>query len=134
MLTENKTTAQKKYDEAIRFMSNARKELQQAKKNGKFYHDKKHLSVACGIAYKSVLKALEGFFILRNIANPKGRVSIQYYQSHLATLDKKMLDYLNSAYQILHLYGYYDELNNVKIIQAGFEEAQYIIHKLKQSL
>ena len=37
MQIETKVAAQKFYNEAIRFMNNAHKELQQANKNGKIY-------------------------------------------------------------------------------------------------
>ena len=77
MLLGNKITAQKTYVEAARYMNNAHKELQQAKKNGKHYHDVKHLRVACGTAYLAVLKALDGIFIMRNIPKPKTRPSIE---------------------------------------------------------
>lgn len=132
MMRENKITAQKKYAEAFRFINNGYKELQLAKKTGEFYQDTKHVSVACGTAYKGVLKAMDGFFALRGI-DRKGRTSIEYYRTNLAKLDKKMLDYLNTVYQILHLDGYYDEFNNVKAIKIGFEKAEYIIFKIKQA-
>lgn len=134
MLTENKIKVQKAYDEAIRLMNNAHKELQQAKKNGEFYHDIKHLQVACGTAYLAALKAIYGIFLLRNIPKPKRHASIEYYQQGLGGTDKKLLDYLNVAYRILHIDGYYEGFNDVKTIQSGFEKAQYIIHKLKQAI
>jgi uncharacterized protein DUF5618 len=136
MKTELNIRAQKSLDEATRFMGNARKELQLAKKNGKVYEDKKHLQVACGTAYLAVLKAIDGLFILRNIpkSNKKGRRSIEYYTEGLSHVDKKTLASLNTAYRILHIDGYYDGFNNVKIILIGFEEAENILKKLKQSL
>ena len=76
---------------------------------------------------------MDGFFVLRDIQRRR-RTSIEYYRTNLARVDKKMLDYLNVAYQILHLDGYYDEFNDVKAIKIGFEKAQYIINKLKQSI
>jgi len=42
-----------------------------------------------------------------------------------------MLDYLNSAYKILHLYGYYDGLDIVSVVKEGFDEAYKIINKIK---
>ena len=67
MNTENKIEGQKSFDEATRYLNNAYKELKLAKKNGKFYEDKKHVSGACGIAYKGVLTALNGIFLLRGV-------------------------------------------------------------------
>jgi len=135
MKTEINSKAQKSLDEATRFMNNARKELQLAKKNGYIYEDKKHVQVACGTAYLGVLKAIDGIFILRKIPIPaKGRRTIDFYTIGLSNVDKKMLAALNRAYSILHLYGYYDGFNDVKSILSGFEAADTIIKKLKSSI
>ena len=134
MQTENKIIARKIYEEAVRYMNNAQKELQKANKNGKIYQDVKHLRIACGAAYLAVLKALDGIFILRNIQKPKKRASIEYYQQGLTNIDKKMLTSLNVTYELLHLCGYYDGLNEIYTIKHGFDEAQNIIRKLKQAL
>jgi hypothetical protein len=136
MKQEINTKAQKSFDEATRFMGNAKKELQLAKKNGNAYEDIKHLQVACGTAYLAVLKAVDGIFIIRNIPKPhkKGRRSIEYYTEGLSHVDNKILASLNNAYTTLHLYGYYDGYNNVKAISTGFEDAEIILKKLKQML
>jgi hypothetical protein len=136
MKQEVNIKALKSFDEATRFMGNARKELGLAKKNGAIYEDKKHVQGACGYAYLAVLKAVDGIFILRNVPKPnkKGRRSIEYYTEGLSHIDKKMLTSLNLAYDMLHLYGYYDGFNGVKGILSGFEEAESILKKLKQML
>ena len=134
MLTENKIKAQRIYDEAARYMNNAHKELQLADKNGKVYRDVKHLRVACGTAYLAVLKAVDGIFLLRNIPKPKKHPSIEYYQRGLTQIDKKILTTLNVAYQILHKDGYYDGFNEIFTIKHGFEQAHYILTKLKQAI
>jgi hypothetical protein len=136
MKQEINIKAQKSFDEATRFMSNARKELGLAKKNGLIYEDKKHVQGACGYAYLGVLKAVDGIFILRNIPRPNkgGRPKIEYYTNGLSHVDKKMLTSLNLAYDMLHLYGYYDGFNGVKGILSGFEAADIILKKLKQML
>ncbi|MEK6616730.1 MAG: DUF5618 family protein [Bacteroidota bacterium] len=134
MLAENKIKAQRCSDEAARYMNNAHKELQLADKNGKVYRDVKHLRVACGTAYLAVLKAMDGIFLLRNIPTPKRRASIEYYQQGLTQVDRKILTSLNVTYQILHLSGYYDGFNEIYTIKHGFEEAHYILTKLKQSI
>src|ERR1035438_729666 len=113
MKTENEEAGQKSLDLAMRYMDNAKKELTLSKKEGKFYEDTKHVSGACGVAYKGVLVALDGIFILRGIERDKRkRPTIKYYQSNLAKVDKKMLNSLNVAYGNLHLAGYYDGNND----------------------
>ena len=132
--SDNKVVAQKSFDNATRYMSNAKRELGLAMKNGNIYEDRKHVSCACGIAYKGVLVALDGIFILRRVKRDRGGVSIKFYQSNLAKIDKKMLHSLEVAYQILHVDGYYNEFNDVRALAIGFIEAEIILKKLKQML
>jgi hypothetical protein len=46
-------------------------------------------------------------------------------------LDKKLLTYLNSAYNILHLSGYYDGERDARVVSAGFDNAYVIISRIK---
>jgi hypothetical protein len=78
-----------------------------------------------------MLIALDFLFEINGIPKKKGRKSIEYYQNGLANLDKKLLNHLNSAYNVLHLDGYYDCLKNNKIIEEGFKNALTIINSLK---
>ena len=89
--------------------------------------------MACAVAYSGLLVALDGFLTLKGINKSKGkqRKSIEYYQSNIAKIDQKMLDYLNSAYKILHLWGYYDGIENASVIKTGFNDAYKIIEKIK---
>jgi hypothetical protein len=122
---------QEYYNEALRYMQNAEEELKSAKKEGKYYQDDKYVKTACGTAYNGVLKALDGLFLLRGFKKPKNRRSIEFYRDHLAKFDKKMLNELNTAYNVLHLDGYYDGITSVKIIQGGFDVAYDIIERIK---
>ena len=71
--------------------------------------------------------------MLKGIDKPtkKQRKSIEYYQSNITKIDKKMLLYLNNAYNILHLSGYYDGINDAIVVKRGFDEAYKIIDKIK---
>ena len=93
----------------------------------------KYVKTACGTAYSGLLVALDGYLMLKGVKKPtkKQRKSIEFYQENLGKLDRKMLNHLNSAYQILHLDGYYDGINNVNVIKEGFDEANRIIEKIK---
>jgi hypothetical protein len=125
------------YSEATRYMDNAKECLKKAKKEDDYYHDKKYVKMACGTAYSGLLVALDCFLMLKGVDMPtkkltkKQRKSIEYYQSNITKIDKKMLDYLNSAYDVLHLWGYYDGVTNVNIIKEGFDKAYKIIDKIK---
>ncbi|MDR0303338.1 MAG: DUF5618 family protein [Chitinispirillales bacterium] len=124
----------KEYDEAVRYMNNAREALQKSKKDDDgFYNDAKYVRSACGIAYLGVLRALDAWLTLKGIPKPnkKQRKSIEYYKDNVAKLDGKLTKRLNNAYNILHLSGYYDGETNIKVIQAGFESANEIIERIK---
>ena len=126
---------EKYFNEAMRYMDNAKECLKKAQKEGNFYHDAKYVKMACGTAYSGLLVALDCFLILKGIHKPKGkeRKSIEYYQKNLGSQNRKMMDNLNIAYKILHLSGYYDGIESVSVIKEGFEYAHLLIDKIKPS-
>ena len=130
---EQETLKEEYYSEAIRYMENAKECLQKAKKEDNRYKDKKYVRMACGTAYSGLLIALEGFLVLKGMYKPskKERKSIEYFQNNIGELDKKMLDYLDDTYKILHLYGYYDGIQDARVISAGFDNAYTLIEKIK---
>ncbi len=130
-IEEQKQIKVQYYNEALRYMDNAKETLKKAGKQDKFYIDDKYTKTACGIAYNGVLMALDGYFILKSIKQPRGRKSIEYYQTNIAKIDKKLNVYLKNAYEILHISGYYDGVTSVKTITDGFEIATDIINKIK---
>ena len=121
------------YGEAIRYMDNAKEYLKNAKKENGFYLDKKYVKTACGTAYNGMLTALDCFLMLKGQSKPKGKVrkSIEFYQTNITKIDKKMLNYLTGAYEILHLWGYYDGITKASIVTEGFDLAYSIIDKIK---
>ena len=131
--TEQQAVRAQYYGEAMRYMDNAKENLQKAGKEDNYYRDAKYVKTACGTAYNGVLIALDGFLMLKGIQKPKSRQrkSIEYYQNNIAKIDRKMLDYINSVYQILHIAGYYDGVQNAKVVKEGFDEAYRIIEKIK---
>ena len=133
-MVEQQELKEKYYSEAVRYMDNAGEYLKSAKKEGHVYRDPKYVRTACGTAYSGVLIALDGYCILKGLHtsnSKKVRKSIEYYQQNLAKQDKKMLDNLNLAYKILHLYGYYDGIESVNVIKEGFNNAKAIIEKIR---
>jgi len=131
---EQQGIKEKYYQEAIRYMDNAKETLQKAQKDGNYYQDKKYIKMACGTAYSGMLVALDCFLVLKGVAEkPKGktRKSIEFYQKNVAQLDKKLLRHVNGAYEILHLSGYYDGIENASVIKEGFNEAYTIIERIK---
>ncbi len=133
MPKEQNAFLSKRYDEAVRYMDNAEDTLKKAGRDGPHYTDDKYVKTACGIAYNGVLIALDTWLNLKEVPEPskKKRKSISYYTDNIAKLDKKMGDTLLDAYNVLHLYGYYDGIRNVKVIEVGFKAAYEIIDKIK---
>lgn len=119
------------YLEAKRYVENARDTLKLAGKEDKYYKDVKYVQTACGTAYLGILKALDFLFDIKKVPKKRGKKAIEYYQSTLSLMDKKLLNHLNEAYHILHLEGYYGGIKNIKIIDDGFEIATLVINALK---
>ena len=132
-IREQEKVKEKYYSEAMRYMDNAKECLQKAQKEGIYYNDQKYVKMACGTAYSGMLVALDGFLTLKDVVLPKGkeRKSIEFYHNNLAKLDRKMLNTLNSAYELLHLFGYYDGITRVTVVRDGFEDAYTLIDKIK---
>lgn len=119
------------YKEAIRYMDNAKETLKKAGKVGDEFQDDKYVKTACGIAYIAVLKALDGYFTIKEVKAPKKRKSIEFYRDNIAKIDRKLMAHLNNAYTILHLDGYYDGIVIVDTINSGLKSAYTIIDKIK---
>jgi hypothetical protein len=128
---EQEAIREKYYAEAMRYMNNAKETLKKANKEDAFYHDAKYVRTACGTAYNGVLIALDAYLIMKGVKRPKGRKSIEYYQENIGAADRKMLNHLNSVYEVLHLAGYYDGIQDARIVKIGFETAYDIIDKIK---
>jgi hypothetical protein len=133
MTDEQNAFLSAEYAEAIRYMDNAKETLKRAGKEGGHYIDEKYVKTACGTAYNGVLVALDAWLKLKGVPEPskKKRKSIAYYTDSIAKIDKKMGDSLVDAYNVLHLYGYYDGVRRVKVIEDGFDVAYEIIDKIK---
>jgi uncharacterized protein (UPF0332 family) len=132
---EQQELKQKNYAEAIRYMDNAKEVLQKAKKEDNFYSDRKYVRMACGTAYNGVLLALDAYLKLKEVELPKkARRSIEFYIGNIGKIDRKLLKYLNGAYDTLHLAGYYDGNLSARVIKDGFDHAYEIINKIKPKL
>jgi hypothetical protein len=130
-IEEQLTVKTKFYNEAMRYMSNAKETLKKAQKDGRFFKDAKYVKTACGAAYNGVLTALDGYLLLKNVLTEKRRKSIEYYQANIAKLDKKLNVEVKNAYDILHLFGYYDGTTSVPVIKEGFDLAHAIIKRIQ---
>lgn len=119
------------YLEALRYMDNAKENLQKAGKDEGLYKDKKYVRTASGIAYNAILIVLDEYLKRKEGNSYKKAKSIEEYKSRLTNKDKKLLTLLVSAYDTLHLAGYYIGTTSVKTITSGFEDAYKIIEYIK---
>jgi hypothetical protein len=133
MQKEQAHIRQKGYAEAMRYMANAKKSLEKAGMDGKWYKDKKYVRTACGTAYNGVLEALDTWLLLKGVEEPpKGeRKSIGFYDKNISRLNKKMHRVLLSVYSTLHLCGYYDGNLDSDVIKSGFKHAKELIDLIK---
>jgi uncharacterized protein (UPF0332 family) len=115
--------------EARRYLANAKNILKNSKVENGFYRDVKYVRMACGVAYSGVLMTIDGYLLKKGKEiRRRGRKSVDDYRKELSKIDKKMLEYFNAAYNILHLSGYYDGTNRVSVISDGLKVAQEIIN------
>jgi hypothetical protein len=130
---QENTTKRVGYAEAMRYIANAKGYLQKAGIEGDWYKDKKYVRTACGTAYNGVLEALDTYFKLKKAGTleTKERKTIDFYRENLVKENKKVLKILNSAYNILHLSGYYDGTLEISVIKIGFQRAKEIIDLIK---
>ncbi len=126
---------QNRYREAVRYISNASEILRtKGQKKDKYYQDDKYVRMACATAYNGVLLATDTYLEMKgkSIEKKKGtRVSVTDYRTRLAKLDKSMLRTFNTAYEILHLVGYYEGETKSDIITSGIDAAIDIINQIK---
>ena len=131
-------TPQERLELAKRYLRNAREVLKNSKIDWEagVYEDIKFVSEACGTAYLSALEALKALFMekkgwdierVRRETREAGS-----YRKILKTLpigkDKDtLIKIFNSIYDILHLGGYYRELQDKKSIDSGFEKVEKMI-------
>jgi hypothetical protein len=133
LLKNQEEIKQRAFAEANRYMDNAKDTLKKARKEDNLYDDKKYVRTACGTAWHAVLIALDAFLLLKGAPPPqkKKRKSIEYYLMHIGEHDRKFLKELNTAYEIIHLNGYYDGVLDARVIAAGFEYAYKIIERIR---
>jgi uncharacterized protein (UPF0332 family) len=133
-LEEQNAVLSAEHTEANRYMDNAKETLKRAEKQDDgYYRDEKYVRTACGTAYLGVVRAVEAWLVLKGVLMPgkKKHRNIDFYVANIAKIDKKMLSHLDTAYDILHLEGYYRGATRVKLIEVGFDAAYDIIDKIK---
>lgn len=115
-------------EEARRYVANAQEIIEKSKYDPetKLYKDKKYVRIAGDTLWKGCLIALDAVFQVRK---GKGRPSIEKYKKAVAQHDGKLLQFVNSGYETMHLYMGYDGNKDRKVCNAGFDMANNIIDR-----
>lgn len=133
MSTQEKNELKKaSHKEALRYIMNAKEALRKAKKQGNYYQDAKYVRTASGVAYSGMLLALDTYLRTHDIHPAKsGRKSIEWYRDNLRKLDLKLLNEVNTAYNTLHILGYYEGELSVAILHEGMDKAVTVINRIR---
>ena len=115
-------------EEARRYVANAQEIIEKSKYDPetKLYKDKKYVRIAGDMLWKGCLIALDAVFQVRK---GKGRPSIEKYKKAVAQRDGKLLQFVNSGYETMHLCMGYDGNKDKKVCSAGFDMANNIIDR-----
>ena len=120
------------YEDALRYMDNAKDLLKKADKMDNVYRDLKYVKMASGTAYSAVLLALDECLLRKEGAKYKKPKSIDDYRIRLGKQNRKVLDRLNMVYDDLHISGYYIGTPSFFTIKRGFDTAYKIIEIIKK--
>lgn len=115
-------------EEARRYVANAAENIAKAEYDPetKSYLDNKYVRTAGDILWKGCLIALDAVLHVRT---GKGRPSVEKYKLAASKRDRKLLQFLNIAYNTMHLSMGYDGNRQRKVCDAGFEAANEIIDR-----
>ena len=116
--------------ESRRYVENAENIL---KKHGQLnyetqlYQDRKYVRMAGNTLWNGMLLILDAVFLVK--INKGKRPDIIDYKKAANKRDKKLLDYINVGYDIMHLSMGYDGILDKEICSKGFQIANEIIDR-----
>ena len=91
------------------------------------YNDPKYVKMAGDTLWKGVLIVLDAVFHVRK--DNHERVHIEDYRAAVSKRDKKLLQYVNNGYELLHLVMGYDGIQDKDICDIGLRTANQIIDR-----
>jgi hypothetical protein len=115
-------------EEARRYVANAEEVIKKAQYDPETqsYMDSKYIKMAGDTLWKGCLLALDSVLHVRK---GKGRPSIEKYKAAASKRDRKLLQFMNNGYDVMHLYMGYDGTKGKKTCDVGFEYANAIIDR-----
>jgi len=131
---------------AKRYLRNAKETLKKAGVNREVgeYIDLKYVSSASGTAYLAALEALKALFLWEELLTAKDvkdkLKKIEMYDRYLTKVSRIgkdrdiLIRLLDNVYSLLHIGGYYRELQDRKAIDSGFEKVAKIIRIVEKHI
>ena len=115
-------------EEARRYVANAKMIIEKSvyDPETKLYRDKKYVRIAGNTLWSGCLIALEAVL---QVSKGKGRPSIEKYRDAARKRDRTLLNFINAAYDTMHLSMGYDGTKEKKVCDAAFERANEIINR-----
>ena len=116
--------------EARRYVQNAKDlllEKADLDTETQLYRDKKYVRMAGNTLWNGVLLILDAVFHVND--NKYSRVNIGDYQRAIAPRDHKLLDYVTTGYEVMHLCMGYDGNLSKTVCQDGVHLANEIIDR-----
>lgn len=116
--------------EARRYVQNAHDVLNEKTRldpETQSYEDPKYVRAAGNYLWLGVLMALDSVFHVR--ADRRTRVDINDYTDAIGQRDRKLLDWVNNGYRIMHLSMTYDGIQDRDVCRKGFVLANQIIDR-----
>ena len=121
--------------EARRYVENAKETLMEKGElnvETKRYEDEKYVRSAGSYLWLGVLMALDAVFHVRS--DRRKRVDINEYRDAVGRRDRKLLDYVNDGYDVMHLSMMYDGTQAKGVSDEGFRLANTIIDRCEMML
>lgn len=128
--SSSKTEREDPVGEARRYVQNAKDLLlEKADLNveTQLYRDKKYVRMAGNTLWNGVLLILDAVFKVND--NKATRVHFSDYQQAVAQRDRKLLDYVTTGYDVMHLSMGYDGVLKKSICNDGIQLANVIIDR-----
>ena len=125
-MSENRTY----YEEAIRYISNAKAALAKAGKDGDYYKDLKYVKSAAGIAYAGVEQAAKWLLKLNGYKSQNYK-SYSGIVQNMEKYDQTAANELKTCNAILHKEIYYRNEANINIFESAMKAAIKFIEYLK---
>lgn len=122
------------FDEAKRYLANAKETIRKSPIAGKLYADEKYVREGAGIAYLAALKAIDGYLIRKGVKVDKLPKSIEEYwelkKKHIP-VKSKFNENFKLVYQNLHIGAYYQGAQSIVYVKEGLTAVNEIIKMLE---